>query len=453
MTLQRLKDNGNNSCMLLSGGCMAVLIVAMLLLVSGCAGSHSGWQSERPESPKQQHATVSSEQPANDDAQLWERPIRSGEPAQVKAGPDIDQIGAMLGNVGQPVDAYQLGAGDQVAVTIWGYEKLSRTTRVKENGTIFAPYVGNVHVAGRTLVEAQQHLTEQYRAYIRNPQLDMDVVEYASKKLFLIGDLDIFMRSQMVTGGKAQSFSSGQNNNQQQQLQGALSSMAGIYGGFGGAGGAGVAGNQNRVNNLAVGDQKGAGEPISRVVPIRGRVTLFEAMLELDVLSADVNWSSAYMLREGGVVNVEFHQLMELGNRQTDVMLNDRDILYLPSNKDQKVFVLGEVGAPTIVPLYKGRLLLVDALTQAGYVTTTAKKQDVKVIRGGLHNPSMRTINLEALEEGDGRLNIVLQAGDIVYVPDSFIGKLNDVLVQITPSLNTLLQTVAIYSIGKTLGR
>jgi len=433
---------------------MITLMVMVLMMASGCASSPSGWKSDQSRQMEQSSTSL-----AVSEDELWERPdgtpykaIDDQTESNKKAFPDIENLTSMLGNAGLQPGAYRLGAGDQVSVTIWGYDKLSRTTRIKENGTIFAPYVGNVHLAGKTLVEAQQNMTDKYRTYIRNPQLDMDIAEFSSKKLFLIGDLDIFKRSQMVTGGKAQSFSSAAESNQ--QLQSALGSLSGMSG-FGGAIAAGGTGSssQNKVNNFAVGDQKGAGEPISRVVPIRGKVTLFEAMLELDVLSSDVNWSSAYMIREGNFMDVDFHHLMELGDRRSDVMLDDRDILYLPSNKDQKVFVLGEVGAPTIVPLYKGRLLLVDALTQAGYVTTTAKRDQVKVIRGGLHNPSMRTINLEQLEKGDGRLNIVLQAGDIVYVPDSFIGKLNDVLVQITPSLNTMLQTMAIYSIGKTLNR
>ena len=453
MTQQQLKANGSNGGFF-SGTVMPVLMIMMLMLISGCAGSSAGWKQD---AARRQTTDTSNPAVENDLAQ-WERPdgsmVRAEDDAQAKLKakhmPDIGTVSAMAGNVGQPAGAYQLGAGDQVSVTIWGYEKLSRTTRIKEDGTIFAPYVGNVHLAGRTLVEAQQYLTEQYNAYIRNPQLDLDIAEYASNKLFLIGDLDIFLRSQMVTGGKAQSFSSGGQD--QQQLQSSLGSLSGVYG-FGGIGGSiGSGSSQSTVNNLVAGEQKSLGNPISRVVPIRGRVTLFEAMLELDVLSADVNWSSAYMIRDGSFMDADFHHLMEVGDRRTDVMLNDRDILYLPSNKDQKVFVLGEVGSPTIVPLYKERLLLVDALTQAGYVTSTAKKENVKVIRGGLNNPMMRSIDLEALEAGDARLNIPLQAGDIVYVPDSFIGKLNDVLVQITPSMNTLLQTLAIYTIGKTLG-
>jgi len=427
-----------------------------LFAMSGCTSMSTGWQ------PKPA-AGLSVQKPADDTA-LWERPdgsmVRAGDAFQVKeATPDMNKVGDMLGKANLPHGAYLLGPGDEVSVTIWGYSDLSRTVAIKENGTIFAPYVGNVHLAGMTLAEAQQVLTEKYSTYIRNPQLDLNIADYASKKLFLIGDLDIFQRAGMVTGSKAQSFGAG--SQAQQQLGsalGRLASMSGL-GGLGGMVGRGSTGrttgsrHSNTVNNLTTaaknGAGEGAGESISRVVPIRGKVSLFEAMLQLDVLSANVNWSAAYMIRDGKFMDVDFHRLMEVGDRRTDVMLTDRDILYLPSNRDQKVFVLGEVGSPTIVPLYKGQLSLIDALTQAGYVTNTALKDQIKVIRGGLNNPMMRTIDLAALEEGDGRQNIVLQAGDIIYVPNSFIGKLNDVLTEITPSMNTLLQTMAIYSIGK----
>ncbi|WP_167631306.1 polysaccharide biosynthesis/export family protein [Mariprofundus ferrooxydans] len=427
-----------------------VFSVVALFTMSGCAAMSTGWQPGKV-------APASAQKPVDDDTALWERPdgsmVRSGDAFQKKSSSlDMEKIGGMLGKANLPSGSYLLGPGDEVTVTIWGYDKLSRTAAIKENGTIFAPYVGNVKLAGMTLVEAQQVLTEKYSTYIRNPQLDLNIADYASKKLFLIGDLDIFQRAGMVSGNKAQSF--GANSQAQQQLSSAMSTLAGAYG-MGGIVGGGSIGSttgsrkSNKVNNLAAAAKNDTGESISRVVPIRGKVSLFEAMLQLDVLSANVNWSGAYMIRDGKFMDVNFHRLMEVGDRRTDVMLTDRDILYLPSNRDQKVFVLGEVGSPTIVPLYKGQLSLVDALTQAGYVTNTALKDQIKVIRGGLNNPMMRTIDLAALEEGDGRQNIVLQAGDIIYVPNSFIGKVNDVLTEITPSLNTLLQTMAIYSIGK----
>jgi protein involved in polysaccharide export with SLBB domain len=428
--------------------------LAILFAMSGCASTSAGW---KPDQSPQQKAAASSGKSA-DGAALWERPdgtlVRDTGPKQmpVATRPDLNNVGAMLGDADKPVGEYRLGAGDQITVTIWGYDKLSRTTRIKEDGTIFAPYVGNVHLAGKTLAEAQQYLTDKYKAYILNPQLDLDIAEYASKKLFLIGDLDIFRGAQLVSSSKAQSFSSTAQN--KEQLRSALGTLASAYGFGGTVGGISNIGSSQTekrptVNNLAAAAQSGAGDSISRVVPIRGRVTLFEAMLELNIPSADVNWSAAYMIRDGHFMDVDFHRLMEVGDRRTDVMLQNRDILYLPSNRDQKVFVLGQVGSPTIVPLYKGELKLVDALTQAGYVTSSAKKSQVKVIRGGLNNPMVRTIDLQALEDGDGTQNIPLQAGDIVYVPETFIGKVNDVLVQVTPSLNTLLQTMAIYSIGK----
>lgn len=461
MNGRRQTDTGVHRVHRGTGWITLLFSIAMLFVMSGCATTSAGW---KPDRSLQQKAATSSGQQA-DDAALWERPdgtfVRDNGTKQTPKAtrPDLGKVGAMLGNADMHVGEYRLGAGDEVTVTIWGYDRLSRTTRIKEDGTIFAPYVGNVHLAGKTLAEAQQYLTDKYKTYILNPQLDLNIAEYASKKLFLVGDLDIFRNSQLVSNGQtqsgqAQSFSTAQNN---EQLRSAIGTLASAYG-FGGSvgGGFGHIGSTSTqqqqsatVNNLAATVKQNTGNSVSRVVPIRGRVTLFEAMLDLNIPSADVNWSAAYMIRDGHFMNINFPRLMEMGDRRTDVMLQDRDILYLPSNHDQKVFVLGEVGRPTIVPLYKGQLKLVDALTQAGYVTKEAKKSQVKVIRGGLDNPRVRTIDLAALENGDAALNIPLKAGDIVYVPETFIGKVNDVLVQVTPSLNTLLQTMAIYSIGK----
>lgn len=92
---------------------------------------------------------------------------------------------------------YRIGAGDVVAVTVWNQPELmlSATTInleavgrvVRPDGTMFYPYAGTVQVAGLTLEEARQLLTQRLVRYIQSPQLDVTVLKYNSQKVYLGG--------------------------------------------------------------------------------------------------------------------------------------------------------------------------------------------------------------------------------------------------------------------------
>jgi protein involved in polysaccharide export with SLBB domain len=415
----------------------AVLLAAVML--SSCAAMHDGQPAEKQQ-VEAIDATVASdaETVVVEEAPAAEAPLPVATPEGVASENSL----AFL----QEEDReYHLGVGDRISITVWDYPKLSRQVQIKETGSIFAPYAGMIELEGKTIEQARQILIRRYSSYVKNPQIDVEVYEYASKKLYIIGDLDVFGASRQVG---AQTFKADSGHATSNALQ-VFPGLSGLTGGFGA--GAGASTPSSDVAIIGKNKKVGGDGQLSRVIPIRGKVTLFEAMLETNILSSDVNWASSYMLRNNEILPVDFKRLMETGDRRTDLMLQNRDILYLPSTKDQKVFVLGEVGKQAIVPLYKNRLSLVDALAQAGYVKITARKDSVKVIRGGLVHPEVISINLEALEDGDARQNVALQAGDIVFVPESFIGSVNEVITLVSPSLNMLMQTIAIYSITKSL--
>ncbi len=60
---------------------------------------------------------------------------------------------------------------------------------VSSRGTIFFPYVGEVLVAGHTLEEIRSALTRTLAQHILNPQLDVHVVAYRSKKVYVTGEI------------------------------------------------------------------------------------------------------------------------------------------------------------------------------------------------------------------------------------------------------------------------
>lgn len=93
---------------------------------------------------------------------------------------------------------YRVGPQDILNIIVWEHPELTIPTggrrpvqqdgnKVSADGTIFYPYVGIVHVAGKTAAEIRDDLTQRLSRYIRKPQLDVRVVEFNSKKAHITG--------------------------------------------------------------------------------------------------------------------------------------------------------------------------------------------------------------------------------------------------------------------------
>jgi protein involved in polysaccharide export with SLBB domain len=60
---------------------------------------------------------------------------------------------------------------------------------VGPDGMIYYPLVGSVHVAGSTVQENRVKLTKLLTRYIRNPQIDIRVTGFRSKKIYVAGEV------------------------------------------------------------------------------------------------------------------------------------------------------------------------------------------------------------------------------------------------------------------------
>jgi polysaccharide export outer membrane protein len=96
-----------------------------------------------------------------------------------------------------PSRDYQVGPGDVLLVNVIGRPEFSvvpqsgsskvQGSRVDGSGSIHLPLLGNVPVAGLTLSQIEQKLTEQLKRYLQNPSVVVEVAEYKSLPLYLLG--------------------------------------------------------------------------------------------------------------------------------------------------------------------------------------------------------------------------------------------------------------------------
>lgn len=96
------------------------------------------------------------------------------------------------------VSVYEIGMGDQIAVTVWGLQDVfplaninpdQNFRRVDSNGNIYFPYVGEMKALGLTQSQLRESLTLELSKNFNNPQLDVSIARFNSQKIYLLGEV------------------------------------------------------------------------------------------------------------------------------------------------------------------------------------------------------------------------------------------------------------------------
>ncbi len=93
---------------------------------------------------------------------------------------------------------YQVGVGDVLSITVWDHPELTLPAGpqrsqlesgswVNADGRIFYPYIGQLAVAGESIVNIQQDLTEMLAEFIPDPQVEVKVAAFNSQKVVITG--------------------------------------------------------------------------------------------------------------------------------------------------------------------------------------------------------------------------------------------------------------------------
>ncbi len=85
-------------------------------------------------------------------------------------------------------DAYSLGSGDVIKITVFGQEDLTLETRLSNIGNIKYPFLGEIKLIGRTVDEVEQLIDQGLRGdYLVDPSVSVTVIEY--RPFFIDGEV------------------------------------------------------------------------------------------------------------------------------------------------------------------------------------------------------------------------------------------------------------------------
>jgi len=86
-------------------------------------------------------------------------------------------------------DAYILGPGDSLQVELLDIPELSGNFAIGPDGTMYLPRLRALYVEGLTVEELRYFLTQQFKAYVKNPQLYVRPVGYRPIRIYVGGEV------------------------------------------------------------------------------------------------------------------------------------------------------------------------------------------------------------------------------------------------------------------------
>jgi polysaccharide export outer membrane protein len=99
--------------------------------------------------------------------------------------PGASGAGAPQGSATRP--PYRVGPDDVLTVFVWKEGTLTTTVRVRPDGKVSLPLMGEVQAAGQTPVELEREITRALREFVRQPHVNVIVNEVNSPKISVLG--------------------------------------------------------------------------------------------------------------------------------------------------------------------------------------------------------------------------------------------------------------------------
>lgn len=270
----------------------------------------------------------------------------------------------------EPPPPYTINAGDRIEVRVYNHPDLSVETTVTPDGYIGMVFIGQSKIAGMRLDEAAGKLEELLSKYIRNPKVGISPINIDSETATIAGAV-------------------------------ANPDMYPIRNGM-------------RLTDL--------------FAKAGGASTRYYDGQVLD--AADLNYS--LFIRNGRIIPLDFFKAIEKGDPLHNVILRKGDYVYIAVRSESMVCLIGEVPLPH-KRLWDKNLGLLELLATGGFVKENYWPY-VIIIRGGVANPTMYKVDLDAVLQGRSP-NVMLAPGDVVYVPKDDISEFNVFVRKLMPAL------------------
>ncbi|MBI5605154.1 MAG: polysaccharide biosynthesis/export family protein [Deltaproteobacteria bacterium] len=243
----------------------------------------------------------------------------------------------------------------------------SKISPVRPDGRTSFPFIGDIKVAGLTVEEVRKIINEKYRLYVRNLEVTVVIERVVNPTIFVSGEVN------------------------------------------------------------------GPGD-----LTITGPLYLSQVISRAKGLTPTADGKHVMVIRRFGVSKpVVFHADLDAvlikGDISKDVILTEDDMVYVPRASRHRFFICGEVNVSGVYPIFPEEpLTLSQAISMANGIRMTAALDSVMILRRPEgKNPQAFRVNFkEVLANGDMSQDILIQKNDVIFVPKTFITKVDEFIEQ-----------------------
>jgi polysaccharide biosynthesis/export protein len=293
--------------------------------------------------------------------------------AQQSSPASPSAIAALQAFEGTGDEEYRLGCGDQISVMVVGHAEATGKQIVGPDGIVTLPYAGGIKVLNLTRDEAAKEITTKLTPFYRDPSVVVGVDVYSSNNILILGA--VAHPGLMQLDGPAT----------------LLSVMT-------------RAGMSMETSSTILGKSTGVPE----------RVAIFRE-------NRTIIWT-------------DFKELLEDAKPELQMRLRKNDVVYVPSPHERYVSIFGEVVHPGLVDLQDGATL-VQLLAESGGIVTDRAGRYPKIQIIHEFTGSIQTVDYADILQSK-KIELHLEDGDIIYVPQSKFERVSVTFVKISPLLS-----------------
>ena len=288
-------------------------------------------------------------------------------------------IGSLNGvAMGQPPAGYVLGPGDLLEISVWGYPDLTRQGVVGPDGEIALPLIGMIHIVGVSVERLTALIAKAYAEFIVDPHVVVTIKEYRKLHVSVLGQVahpgsyDLPLGTRLldlvaVGGGPTEAAALGEAQLLRPGLPAARVDLTRA-----------MAGDPGGNVPLAGGETLVVPEDLTGFVTVQGEVVrpgryrlkgemrVLDALMLAGGLTDRASVVQASLARASGKAEpllldgLLLHQEMD-----RNIPLTPGDVLFIPEEVDNKIYVIGDVRNPGVFPV-KGHVTLLQAIAMAG---------------------------------------------------------------------------------------
>lgn len=196
-------------------------------------------------------------------------------------------------------------------------------------------------------------------------------------------------------------------------------------------------------------------------------MTLLDAVNKSGGITPDADWRHVTLTRNGVEQAISLYALIQKGDLTQNRLLSNGDIIHVPLNDNQKVFVMGEVKKPQTLKIDRTGMSLTEALSNVGgidqlnadatgiFVIRNRKSEsaEVRSLASDQGNEENKSSKKEGEQKPDPIANIYqlnmkdatalvlgtefeLEPYDVVYVTAAPISRWNRIISQLLPTIS-----------------